>query len=105
MSTRKPRLEIRWTELAHKDLASALTFLHAESPRAADGLAKVLESSLEQLREFPAMGRAGRLAGTREILLPGWPYLVPYRVMHGSVEVLRVYHSSRKWPSRIPKKS
>jgi toxin ParE1/3/4 len=29
------------------------------------------------------------------------PYVVPYRVAGGEVQVLRVYHTSRRWPYRL----
>jgi plasmid stabilization system protein ParE len=40
------------------------------------------------------------VAGTRELVLSPLPYLIPYRVVAGTVEVLRVLHVRRRWPSR-----
>jgi plasmid stabilization system protein ParE len=51
---------------------------------------------VEQLRDFPAMGRPGRVAGTRELVIPGKPYVVPYRVKESVIEILRVFHTARK---------
>ncbi len=50
------------------------------------------------LQENPAMGRAGRVAGTRELVVDGTPYIVPYRVRGDAVEILRMFHARRKWP-------
>jgi plasmid stabilization system protein ParE len=47
----------------------------------------------------PAMGRPGRVSGTRELVVPDTPYIVPYRVRRNAVEVLRVFHAAGKWPS------
>jgi plasmid stabilization system protein ParE len=47
------------------------------------------------------IGRAGRVPGTKELIVPGLSYIVPYRVKDGEVQVLRVYHTSRKWPDRL----
>jgi toxin ParE1/3/4 len=44
------------------------------------------------------MGRPGRVARTRELVVTGTPYILPYRVTAGVLEVLRVLHASRKWP-------
>jgi plasmid stabilization system protein ParE len=47
---------------------------------------------------MPHRGRAGRLFGTRELIHPELPYIVVYRVARESVEVLRVLHTSIRWP-------
>jgi len=44
------------------------------------------------------MGRPGRVPGTRELVLPNFPYIIPYRVREQRVEILRVFHTARKWP-------
>ena len=44
------------------------------------------------------MGRPGRVPGTRELVIPGTPYIVPYRVQGEAIQILRVYHSARRWP-------
>lgn len=44
------------------------------------------------------MGRPGRVPGTRELVLPHFPYVIPYRVREQRAEVLHVLHTSRKWP-------
>ena len=53
------------------------------------------------LKEHPAVGRPGRVAGTRELLVTGTPYILPYRVAGDVLEVLRVLHSARRWPKRL----
>jgi toxin ParE1/3/4 len=57
---------------------------------------------VERLREFPALGRPGRVAGTRELVIPGTPYIVPYRVTGEGIHVLTLMHSSQRWPERFP---
>jgi plasmid stabilization system protein ParE len=47
------------------------------------------------------MGRPGRVARTRELVVTGTPYILPYRVTAGVLEVLRVLHASRKWPKSL----
>ena len=44
------------------------------------------------------MGRHGRIEGTRELVIPGLPYIIPYRVKNNVIEILRVLHAARKWP-------
>ena len=48
-----------------------------------------------------ALGRPGRVEGTRELVVPDTPYLVPYRGRGHAVEILRVFHGARKWPKKL----
>ncbi len=50
------------------------------------------------LKDHPKIGRIGRVAGTFELVIPGIPYVVPYRIRNQEVQILTVYHTSRKWP-------
>jgi len=47
------------------------------------------------------MGRPGRASGTRELVISGTPFILPYWVRSGEVEILRVMHASRHWPSDL----
>ncbi len=51
--------------------------------------------SVDLLKENPAIGRAGRVAGTRELVVAETPYIIPYRVRANAVEILRVFHAAR----------
>ena len=44
------------------------------------------------LIDHPSLGRAGRVPGTRELVVPDTPYLVPYRVRGMRIEILRIFH-------------
>jgi plasmid stabilization system protein ParE len=47
------------------------------------------------------MGRPGRVAGTRELIVSGLPYILPYVESAGVVTILRVMHTSMKWPKKL----
>lgn len=51
--------------------------------------------------ENPEIGRTGRVSGTRELVIRGTPFIVPYRAVGGDIHILRVYHGARKWPDRF----
>jgi len=53
------------------------------------------------MKKEPAMGRAGRVAGTRELVVAETPYIIPYRVRGDAVEILRVFHAAREWPEKF----
>ena len=57
------------------------------------------------LAEQPHQGRAGRVPGTRELVITDTPYIIPYRVVEDTVQILRVLHGKRKWPAGFGKKS
>jgi toxin ParE1/3/4 len=58
-------------------------------------------TSVEQLKEHPHLVRAGRVTGTRELVITHYPYIVPYRIKHATVEIVRVFHTARAWPKQI----
>lgn len=83
------------TEPAASDLAGIADYIASDSPRAAERVYWRIVEATEKLVEFPEMGRAGRYPETRELSIPGLPYLVVYEVRAGFVTVLAVFHTSR----------
>ena len=67
-------------------------------PEAARQLILRIQSAVGQLAEFPFMGRVGRVEATRELVISNTSYLIIYRVKEENVEILRILHSSRKYP-------
>ncbi len=95
-------MKILWMPEAEDDLRSVYTYIAKESPNSATKVVLSLVTFGEsQLGEFPKSGRAGRVDGTYEILVPKLPYWIPYRIKNGMVEILRVYHTSRQWPDNL----
>ncbi len=62
--------------------------------RAHEALADI-RAQIERLGQYPAYGRPGRKAGTRELVLRRYPYLAIYRVEEARLIVIRVQHTSR----------
>ncbi len=44
------------------------------------------------------MGKSGRVEGTRELIISNSPYILIYRVKEESVEILRILHTSKRYP-------
>ena len=94
-------MRVKWLSRALIDLDEVEAYIARDNPAAGAGDALNIIRSVSLLRKQPGIGRAGRVPGTRELVIPGAPYIVPYRVKDNTVEVLRVYHAARKWPQRM----
>ncbi len=91
-------MRVRWLRRALANLEAEGDYIGEENPAAAARVVERIFRAVKLLKENPAMGRPGRVAGTRELVVDGTPYIVPYRVRGDAVEILRVFHARRKWP-------
>ena len=95
-------MNIVWSPEAIQDLISLRAYIAEESPAGARRIvSRILHDVEHLLPDNPHMGRPGRVPGTRELVIPRTPYIVPYRVQRGTIEILRVYHGARRWPDRF----
>jgi toxin ParE1/3/4 len=93
---------IKWSDEALDDLRSLYDYISADNPIAAQKLAMAIVNSIKtNLPGNPRIGRPGRINGTRELVITNTPYIVPYRVTSGVIQILRVYHGARRWPDRM----
>jgi len=92
-------MNIVWSPEAIEDLISLRTYIAEDNPAAAQQIVlRILHDVEDPLPDHPHMGRPGRVPGTRELVIPRTPYIVPYRIRGQSLQILRVYHSARRWP-------
>ena len=68
---------------------------------AAARMAERIYESAGVLARFPEIGRPGRVSGTRELVVSGTPFIVPYRIRQNDIEVITVLHAARQWPDRF----
>jgi toxin ParE1/3/4 len=92
-------MQIRWTNKALDNLDAAIEYITANNPAAARKVARNILNSIRLLKDQPGLGRPGRVTGTRELVISGLPYIVPYLEEDGRIVILRIMHSSRKWPA------
>jgi toxin ParE1/3/4 len=91
-----------WSPQAVEDLAALRAYIERDDPAAARKTAlRIIEAVDTLIPANPKVGRPGRVPGTRELVIPKTPYVVPYRVRGSTIEIARVYHSSRRWPERL----
>lgn len=94
-------MRVRWTRPALADLEEIGDFIAQDRPRAAERLVTRILASVEALADHPEAGRPGRVTGTREHVIADTPYMAPYRVVDGVVQVLAVLHGARRSPSEF----
>ena len=87
--------------MALANLNAEAEYIAEDDPAAAGRVVQRIFRAVDLLGKNPAMGRPGRVAGTRELVVAETPYIVPYRVRGEVVEILRVFHAARKWPKRF----
>jgi toxin ParE1/3/4 len=92
-------MDVVWRRQAERDLEHVFDFVLQHDPDAAWHLCDRIERRVAQLRDHPFMGRPGRVAGTRELIVAGTPYIVAYRVAASQIDILAVIHAARRWPS------
>jgi plasmid stabilization system protein ParE len=84
------------------DLIALRAQIAEHDPAAAKRVALHILYCVEYLlSENPKLGAPGRVPGTRELVIPKTPFIVPYRVRGSKIEIARVYHASRRWPDRL----
>lgn len=91
-------MRIKWHRLARQDLKNIRAYIAKDNPKAAAVVAATILQAVELLPDNPAIGRPGRLIDTRELVISGTPYLMPYRIMGDVVVILRVLHGAQTWP-------
>jgi toxin ParE1/3/4 len=92
-------MQVKWLRHALRNLEQEAAHIARDNPQAAAALISHADESTRLLTRHPDIGRPGRVPGTRELVLQHFPYIIPYRVKEQRVEILRVFHTSRKWPS------
>ena len=93
-------MKVRWLDEAVTDLKALRTHIAHDNPSAAAEVAQRIREAVRILADYPAAGRPGRVPHTREFIISGTPYILPYRVRADAVEILRVLHAAQQWPDR-----
>jgi toxin ParE1/3/4 len=89
-------MTVRWTSTGLRDVESLHAYVAHDSEEAAANTVERIFAALESIERFPAMGRKGRVAGTREFIVS--PFIVAYRVRKDAIEVVAIIHGARRWP-------
>lgn len=95
-------MKLFWSPEALQDLADIRAYIAQDDPVVAKKVVQRVVSLLaSQLTANPNSGRIGRVPGTRELVIARTPFVVPYRLRRDAIEILRVYHAARLWPTQL----
>lgn len=91
-------MRVKWTRTALLNLDNAIEYIAEDRPMAAKEVGQKIWDSAKMLPDHPGMGRPGRVPWTRELVISGLPFILPYVEKGGDIYMLRVLHTSMKWP-------
>lgn len=86
-----------WSRRAIRHLMALRSRIEKDSEQNAAAVAQRILKAVDLLETQPEIGRPGRLPGTRELVVVDTPYIIPYRVRRGRIELITVFHGRQKW--------
>jgi toxin ParE1/3/4 len=95
-------VRLEWSRFALADRDAIFDYIEGDNPRAAVAVDDRIRIRIGSLLEFPESGRPGRIAGTRELVIAGTPYIAAYIIIGDTIRILRILHSTQLWPEDLP---
>jgi toxin ParE1/3/4 len=86
------------TAQAESDLDGIVEYILRCNPAAAVRVYDAIVGQILNLSDFPNRARPGRVPGTRELVITGYPYIVVFDVMADGIVILHVNHARQQWP-------
>ncbi|ETW95491.1 MAG: hypothetical protein ETSY1_30390 [Candidatus Entotheonella factor] len=94
-----PTIEIIWSPTALEHLQVIYDYILDDNPAAAMDVHEEIERSTGLLKDNPRLGRPGRVADTRELVVPAYTnYIIVYDIQGHRVHILAVMHGRQSWP-------
>jgi toxin ParE1/3/4 len=90
---------IKWTEQATQQLDQAHDYITLSNNKAvAARITMQIVTTVQQLSPFPMSGKAGRVLGTREMIISNTPFIAVYAINKADIIILAIYHGAQQWP-------
>lgn len=91
-----------WLPRAIKNRDAQIDRIAKDSPQAAIDQGDLIEEQINQLVEYPEMGKPGRKKGTREMVITKTSFIVVYRYKQRAkrIEIMRLLHGSQQYPRK-----
>jgi len=95
-------MQVKWLKKALQNLDDEAKYIAEEDPATAQRVVQRIIDAVNLLPDNPALGHPGRIHSIRELVVPDTRYIIPYRVRPrlNRIEILRVFHASRRLPQR-----
>jgi plasmid stabilization system protein ParE len=90
---------LEWSIRSSANVADIRDYIAYDNPQAAQNVLGEIRRVANSLCASPMLGHVGRRAGTRELAITRYPYLIVYRLSAKKVHILAVAHQSRRYPS------
>jgi len=90
-----------WLPKAIKNRHDLIDYIAEDNLRAAIEHDERIEKQIDQLLANPEIGRAGRMEGTRELVISRTPFIVVYRIKAKRIEIVCLLHTSQAWPAKV----
>lgn len=91
-------MQLVWSRRANRDLDHIYNYIAKDNPLAALDMLDTILAAVENLSEYPKIGRPGRTDTTRELVIPSTPYIAVYIVSDQIIEIAAVLHTAKQWP-------
>jgi addiction module RelE/StbE family toxin len=90
---------IKWTAQATQQLDQAHDYIALSNSKEVPAqITMQIVTRAQQLAAFPMSGRAGRVPGTRELVISNTPFIAAYAIEKVDIVVLTIYHGAQRWP-------
>jgi len=89
-------MKVVWSRRAIRHLVHLRNYIEKDSEQNAALVAERILQAVDLLQTQPEIGRPGRVLGTRELVVPGTSYIIPYRVRRKRLELIAVFHGRQK---------
>ena len=93
-------MKVFWASIAEQDRTDIIDYISNDSPLAAIRMDELFAEAASRLADYPQLGKAGQISGTRE-LIPYENYRLVYEVQGDVVWILALAHTARRWPRRL----
>jgi addiction module RelE/StbE family toxin len=93
-------VKLIWTDRATQDIEDIWIYIAADSKASATRTITKIRQAARRLIKHPETGRPGRTAGTRELVVSGTPYILPYWVRGTTLKILAVVHGRQEYPKQ-----